>query len=107
MLALGKPTVVFLLNAGAVSIDAMADYAGPAPLAIIEAMYPGQRGGQALAEGIFGDMNAWGRLPFTIYPSSFAEATPMSEHDLRVTPGRTYRYYRDPLYAFGVRSQAI
>jgi hypothetical protein len=38
---------------------------------------------------------------YTIYPKSFAEATPMSEHDLRVAPGRTYRYYREPLFAFG------
>ena len=36
---------------------------GEAPLSIIEAFYPGLRGGQALAEGIFGDMNQWGRLP--------------------------------------------
>jgi hypothetical protein len=101
VLALGKPTVIFLLNAGAVDIDNIAAHAGPAPLAIIEAMYPGQRGAQALAEGIFGEMNAWGRLPFTIYPASFAKDTPMTEHDLRVSPGRTYRYYRQPTYAFG------
>ncbi len=36
---------------------------GEAPLSIIEAFYPGLSGGQALAEGIFGDMNQWGRLP--------------------------------------------
>lgn len=56
VLALGKPTVLFLLNAGAVAIDAEAAHSGPAPLAIIEAFYPGLRGGQALAEGIFGDV---------------------------------------------------
>ena len=38
---------------------------------------------------------------YTIYPANFTAATPMSEHDLRVAPGRTYRYYRDPLFAFG------
>lgn len=101
ILALNKPTVIFLMNAGAVAIDAEAAYRGPAPLAIIEAFYPGPRGGEALAEGIFGEMNAWGRLPYTIYPRSFTEATPMSEHDLRVSPGRTYRYFREPLFAFG------
>ena len=42
-------------------------------------MLPGQRGAQALAEGIFGEMNAWGRLPFTIYPESFAKDAPMTE----------------------------
>ena len=59
VLALGKPTVVFSLNAGAVAIDLFAAHTVPAPIAIIEAMYPGQQGGQALAEGIFGEMNAW------------------------------------------------
>ena len=103
VLALNKPTVVFLLNAGAVSIDDIASHAASAsaPLAIIEAFYPGLRGAQALAEGIFGDMNAWGRLPFTIYPSSFATEAAMTEHDLRVAPGRTYRYHREPQFAFG------
>ena len=37
----------------------------------------------------------------TIYPSKFTDETPMSMHDLRVSPGRTYRYYREPLFAFG------
>ena len=66
--ALNKPTVVFLLNAGALEIDTIAHRAASpsAPLAIIDAMWPGPRGAQALAEGIFGDMNSWGRLPFPI-----------------------------------------
>jgi len=101
VLALNKPTVIFLLNAGAVAIDAEAAHRGSAPLAIVEAFYPGLRGGQALAEGLFGEHNAWGRLPYTIYPNKFTEETPMSMHDLRVSPGRTYRYYREPLFAFG------
>ena len=37
----------------------------------------------------------------TIYPSKFTDETPMSMHDLRVSPGRTYRYYQEPLFAFG------
>lgn len=36
---------------------------GPAPLAIIEAFYPGLRGGEALAQGIYGKHNKFGRLP--------------------------------------------
>ena len=47
-------------------------------------------------------MNAWGRLPYTIYPSNFTDAAEMSMHDLRVAPGRTYRYYAGtPLFEFG------
>ena len=53
------------------AFDAEAAYKGSAPLAIIEAFYPGPRGGEALAQGLFGDMNAWGRLPYTIYPSRY------------------------------------
>ena len=38
---------------------------------------------------------------YTIYPKSFADEAEMSMHDLRHPPGRTYRYYPNPLYAFG------
>jgi hypothetical protein len=78
-----------------------ANHLGPAPLAIIEAFYPGPRGAEALANGIFGRHNAWGRLPYTIYPKSFADEAEMSMHDLREPPGRTYRYYEKPLFSFG------
>ena len=102
-LYLSKPTVLVLMNAGALAIDQEAAYVAKdsAPLAIIEAFYPGPHGGTALARGIFGAMNAWGRLPYTIYPKKFEQQAEMSEHDLRRPPGRTYRYYRDPLWAFG------
>merc|ERR1719440_143807 len=91
------------MNAGAVAIDAEAAYRGSkaSPLAIIEAFYPGPRGGEALAQGLFGAHNRWGRLPYTIYPKSFMDAAQMTEHDLRAAPGRTYRYYPNPVFAFG------
>eukprot|EP00040_Diaphanoeca_grandis_P022561 m.121584 g.121584 ORF g.121584 m.121584 type:complete len:950 (-) comp28865_c0_seq1:374-3223(-) len=101
ILALGKPTVIYLFNGGAVAIDAEAAFKGKAPIAIIEAFYPGPHGGTALAQGIYGKHNKWGRLPYTIYPKSFADEADMSMHDLRSPPGRTYRYYRNPLYPFG------
>lgn len=106
VLALNKPTLIFFMNAGAVAFDAIdrARRSGNStdePLAIVEAFYPGVRGGEALAESIFGETNAWGRLPYTIYPLSFEQDAAMTMHDLRVSPGRTYRYFRDPLYPFG------
>lgn len=100
VLAVGRPTVLVLFNGGAVSIDAEAAHAG-SPLAIIEAFYPGPRGGEAVAQGIFGDHNRWGRLSYTIYPANFTATADMLEHDLRVEPGRTYRYYRTPTFSFG------
>lgn len=100
-MALNKPTVLFLLNGGAVSIEPEVAHSGPAPLAIIEAFYPGPRGGEALARGIFGEHNAFGRMPYTIYPKNFSDAAAMVEHDLRAPPGRTYRYYRNPTFPAG------
>ena len=61
ILATGTPTVLVLMNAGMVAIDAEAAHGGP--LAIIEAFYPGPYGGRALAKSIFGQENRWGRLP--------------------------------------------
>eukprot|EP00937_MAST-01D_sp_MAST-1D-sp2_P002954 g2954.t1 len=102
VLALGKPTVLVLLNAGAVAVDGVLGAVRPgAQLAVVEAFYPGPRGGEALAQGLFGEHNRWGRLPYTIYPARFAEQADMAEHDLRVAPGRTYRYYRNATYDFG------
>eukprot|EP00041_Stephanoeca_diplocostata_P008138 m.117691 g.117691 ORF g.117691 m.117691 type:complete len:917 (+) comp17191_c0_seq1:436-3186(+) len=101
ILALGKPTVVFLMNAGAVALDDLTALPATAPVAIVEAFYPGPHGGTALAEGLFGKHNKWGRLPYTIYPANWTAQTPMTMHDLRVAPGRTYRYYRTPTYPFG------
>jgi hypothetical protein len=103
VLRLGKPTVIVLLNGGALALDALlqeVDAAG-ARVAIVEAFYPGPRGGEAIAQGLFGLHNRWGRLPYTVYPASFTSEADMSMHDLRVPPGRTYRYYRSPTYSFG------
>lgn len=101
VLELGKPTVLFLMHAGAVAIDDEASYQGKAPMAIVEAFYPGTRGGEALAQGLFGLHNRWGRMPYTIYPKKFESEALMTEHDIRLAPGRTYRYYPTPTFAFG------
>jgi beta-glucosidase len=61
VLAVGKPTVLVLMNAGMVAIDAEAAFDGQ--LAIVEAFYPGPYGGRALADSLYGKQNRWGRLP--------------------------------------------
>ncbi len=66
--------------------------------AILQAWYPGQAGGQAVAEVLFGDYNPAGRLPVTFYKN--VDQLPDFE-DYNMT-GRTYRYFRgEPLFSFG------
>jgi len=98
VLALGKPSILVLVNGGAMGIESLADHAD----AIIEAFYPGPEGGQALAHTIFGKENRWGRLPYTMYPSTYVKEQNMSNYDMAKYPGRTYRYYQQtPVFPFG------
>jgi beta-glucosidase len=92
--ATGKPIVLVLINGSALSIN----YAAENMDAILTAGYPGQQGGNAVADVIFGDYNPAGRLPVTYYKS--VEQLPAFEnYDME---GRTYRYFRqEPLYPFG------
>jgi beta-glucosidase len=92
--ALNKPTVLILMNGSALGV-AWADEHVPA---IVEAWYPGQAGGKALADVLFGDANPGGRLPVTFY-KSVEDLPPFDDYDM---DGHTYRYFRgEPLYAFG------
>jgi len=66
--------------------------------AIIEAWYPGQAAGQAIADVLFGDYNPAGRLPVTFY-KSVKDLPPFEEYQMK---GQTYRYFKgNPLYPFG------
>ena len=66
--------------------------------AIVEAWYPGQAAGEALADVLFGDHNPAGRLPVTFYKST-EQLPPFSDYAMA---GRTYRYFSgDPLFPFG------
>ncbi|WP_204263123.1 glycoside hydrolase family 3 C-terminal domain-containing protein [Spongiivirga citrea] len=94
IIALGKPTVLVLLNGSALSINWENDNVP----AIIEAWYPGQAGGTAIADVIFGDYNPAGRLPVTFY-KDINDIPAFSDYDMK---GKTYRYFKgDPLYEFG------
>eukprot|EP00036_Acanthoecidae_sp_10tr_P008588 CAMPEP_0182919026 /NCGR_PEP_ID=MMETSP0105_2-20130417/2424_1 /TAXON_ID=81532 ORGANISM="Acanthoeca-like sp., Strain 10tr" /NCGR_SAMPLE_ID=MMETSP0105_2 /ASSEMBLY_ACC=CAM_ASM_000205 /LENGTH=784 /DNA_ID=CAMNT_0025056151 /DNA_START=43 /DNA_END=2397 /DNA_ORIENTATION=+ len=95
LLALGKPTVAFFLNGGSVAFRG--DVLEKA--AVIEAFYPGMEGSRALADSIFGTVNRWGRMPYTVYPAEWADKNSMFDFD--VTHKRTYRYGADALVAFG------
>lgn len=67
--------------------------------AVIDAWYPGEQGGTAIADVLFGDYNPAGRLPLTFY-NSVEELPSFDDYDL--TKGRTYQYFKGkPLYPFG------
>ena len=91
---LGKPVVLILLNGSALGIEWAAEHIQ----AIVEAWYPGQAAGTALADVLFGDYNPAGRLPVTFY-RSVDQLPPFNDYTMA---GRTYRYFTgEPLFPFG------
>ena len=90
----GKPVVLVLTNGSAMSVNwEVANLA-----AIVEAWYPGEAGGNAVADVLFGDYNPAGRLPVTFY-RSVKDLPPFDDYAMK---GRTYRYfYGNPLFVFG------
>ena len=90
--ALGKPFSVVLTNGSPMSFDTRK------PNAILEAWYYGQRGGDAVAEALLGEINPGGRLPIT-FPKSDSDLPPFTDYSMA---NRTYRYFTgEPLFAFG------
>jgi beta-glucosidase len=94
VVALGKPTVLVLLNGSAVAVN----WANDNVPAIIDAWYPGQAGGTAIADVLFGDYNPAGRLPVTFYKSA-DQIPPFTDYAMK---GKTYRFFTgEPLFQFG------
>jgi beta-glucosidase len=92
--ALGKPLVVVLMNGSALDLSWAKDNAD----AIVEAWYPGQSGGLAIANVLTGKSDPGGRLPLTFY-RSLADLPAFDDYSIK---GRTYRYYAGtPVYPFG------
>jgi beta-glucosidase len=91
---LGKPLVVVLMNGSPLGVN----WANQNANAILEAWYPGEEGGTAIAETLAGANNPGGRLPLTFY-KSVNDLPPFDEYSMK---GRTYRYFEgQPLYPFG------
>jgi beta-glucosidase len=90
----GKPLVVVLLNGSALAVNWCQEHAA----AILEAWYPGEEGGTAIAETLAGENNPAGRLPVTFY-ASLDQLPPFEDYSM---DNRTYRYFKgQPLYGFG------
>jgi beta-glucosidase len=92
--ASGRPVVFVNCSGSAVAMPWAADHLP----AIVQAWYPGEQGGRAVADVLFGNVNPAGRLPITFYRST--DDLPVFE-DYSMS-NRTYRYFSGtPLFAFG------
>ncbi|PKU69030.1 probable beta-D-xylosidase 6 [Dendrobium catenatum] len=99
-----KPLILVLMGGGPLDVSFAKEDSRIS--AIIWIGYPGEVGGQVLAEALFGDFNPGGRLPVTWYPESFT-TVPMNDMNMRANPsrgypGRTYRFYSGKIvYEYG------
>jgi beta-glucosidase len=90
----GIPVILVLTGGSALSVN----WAQENIHAIVYVWYPGQEGGTALADVLFGDYNPAGRLPVTFY-KSVDQLPPFENYSMK---GRTYRYFEEePLFTFG------
>ncbi len=92
--ATNTPVVLVLINGSMIAIN----WARESIPAILEAWYPGQAGGTAVANALFGAYNPGGRLPVTFYAKR-SDLPPFEDYSME---NRTYRYFTgDPLFSFG------
>jgi beta-glucosidase len=90
----GKPLIVVQTSGSALAMRWANEHAD----ALLEAWYPGEEGGDAIAETLTGKNNPAGRLPVTLYAST-SDLPEFSDYSMK---NRTYRYYKgDVLYPFG------
>ena len=93
----GTPVVFVMLSGSAIALNGLEKELK----AVLAAWYPGQRGGDAVADVLFGNYNPAGRLPVTFY-SSTDELPEFEDYNMRAGKGFTYRYYTgEALYPFG------
>ncbi|KAK1359288.1 Beta-xylosidase/alpha-L-arabinofuranosidase 1 [Heracleum sosnowskyi] len=99
------PVILVIMSGGGMDVQFAKD--DPKVTSILWIGYPGEAGGAALADVLFGFFNPSGRLPMSWYPESYANNVNMTNMNMRPDPatgypGRTYRFYQGPtLYTFG------
>ena len=90
----GKPLIVVLTSGSALAVN----WSNRNADAIVQAWYPGQEGGTAVADVLFGDYNPAGRLPVTFY-KSVDQLPTFTDYNME---GKTYRFFsKEPLFPFG------
>ncbi|KAL4588653.1 hypothetical protein LXL04_001545 [Taraxacum kok-saghyz] len=99
------PVILVLMSGGPIDVS-FAEH-DPQVSGILWVGYPGQAGGTAIADVLFGTHNPGGKLPMTWYTNDYLSKVPMTTMDMRSNdakgyPGRTYRFYKGPVvYPFG------
>ena len=91
--AAGKQVIFVNCSGSAIALEPEAQTCD----AIVQAWYPGQEGGTAVADVLFGDVNPSGKLPVTFYKRS-SQLPNYEDYSMK---GRTYRYFNDALFPFG------
>ncbi|KAM0025524.1 putative glycosidase [Helianthus debilis subsp. tardiflorus] len=99
------PVILVIMSGGGMDIQFAKE--NPKVTSILWVGFPGEAGGAALADIVFGQYNPSGRLPMSWYPQSYTEKVNMTNMNMRPDPatgypGRTYRFYKgDTVYTFG------
>ncbi|KAJ6940840.1 beta-D-xylosidase 2 [Populus alba x Populus x berolinensis] len=99
------PTILVLMSGGPIDVSFAEN--DPKIGGIIWSGYPGQAGGAAISDVLFGTTNPGGKLPMTWYPQDYVTNLPMTNMAMRPSksngyPGRTYRFYKGKVvYPFG------
>ncbi len=89
----GKEVIYINCSGSAIAFEPIVDYVD----AILQAWYPGEQGGLAVADVIFGDYNPSGKLPVTFYKNS-SDLGDIEDYSMK---GKTYRYFSDAMFPFG------
>ena len=94
VIASGKPFITVVMAGSAMDLSVLNDKSS----AILQAWYPGARGGQSIGDILFGKVNPSGKLPVTFYKDT-NDLPDFEDYSMK---GRTYRYLEtEPLYPFG------
>ena len=104
----GVPCAAVLVHGGGLAVDdtLLAGSSNGCGAAILDAFYPGPQGAAAIAGALFGAFSPGGKMPYSVYASTYAAAVDFTDHRVAEL-GRTYRYHGDaspggaPLFPFG------